>query len=823
MKKIYKNQIDIISSIKNKSEKLSYSSSVLRSILQVAVVTSLEIIKARTPCDEIDLDDFIKRFCRPADGLPLQILDTVIPFLRQYVDSQFLQGWFEVTQNVKIPLNKQLVDWVEFRNKRQGHGVLDTETATEWALKTENIIKDCLKVFSSIIPLQSDDSSLWLTRSLGSLYIETPIVQKRNAIVILNISAKRGIWKFKGQLLNLENAEEFTIDLPEDNIFSMKSIRPLQEYNLTEIISDNKEHSVFHNIPVRQTDIFEGRTEELNTLVEWVDDEDSRYCLVFGDGGYGKTTLVLEMLNQFMESQFDFKEPLPEIISYHTAKMTKWTESGLTHFKSIIPAMDECIRELMRFFYPKLPVEWYNISGRAIVDKAVGVLKENGLSRNEVLFVLDNTETLAKTNEEVKNLGAFFKIVGKKIGRIIITSRRREFIEATPILVEGLSEEESVRLINRLAKEYNAIPLIQAGESKLRNVSNQLMRKPLLLETLVKYIARSNVSIDTALSNVFKKSSEELLEFLYEDAWARISQLQKNVFLVIIHLTCPVDQDSVSQVCRKIGIQHSEFQAGLTETHFSVSTDYGRNYSLEIVDLAKRFFLQQFGKLKPEEKDRIKNIALSVDKYTSARAKVEEDYKSDRVAEAFRSEYAKAAKIFVDKNDIKNAIEMYELAIEDDPLNSALFDRFAWMLFNKTDRFEYAEQMAQKAFDIDPQNCDAIVNLSLIYYRMGNIDKGDKYIDLANKTGRPFSFCQLRKAIARYHYVNYESDINKAISLLEYAKEKLDIAENRLEQSDSYFLKNQKDIRKYKGLNTAKLKTFRAERTKRISSGRKLN
>ena len=644
MKKIYKGQLEKISSLKTDSEKLSCLTSLLRSLLQTAVVTSIEIIKAKTPDDEISIEDSIKKFCKPVDGLPLQILDTIIPFLRRYVDPQFLQGWYKKSNQTKAPLNKQLTEWVEFRNKRPGHGVLDTDIISEWALKTEEIIRDSLRVFGRIMPIVSDDFSLRLPRSYGGGQIETPIVYKNHAIVIMKVSQKKGLWKLSGQLLNFDNAEEFTVDLPDGNIFSLKSLTPLQEYDLAEIISQNKEYCLFHNIPIRQTDIFEGRDQEIKILVEWMDDEDSRYCLVFGDGGYGKTTLVLEILNQILESQFDFEKPLPEIISYHTAKMTRWTESGITHFKGIAPIMDECIRELMRFFFPVLSPEWYSVSGRAIIDKAVGVLKSKKYNRDNVLLVLDNTETLATTPEEVKELGAFFKMVGKLVGRIIITSRRREFIEATPITVEGLSEKESINLLNRLAKEYNATPLIQAGDSTLQKVSTQLMHKPLLLEALVKYIARSNVSIETAITNVFKKSNEELLEFLYEDAWARITNSQKDVFFVLINLTCPLNQISVSQACTEIGIQHTEFQNGLSETHFAVSIDYGRTYSLEFVDLAKMFFLQEFGKLKDADKKRLKDISDSVDKYAITRAKIEEDYKSDRVAEAFRSEFAKAAK-----------------------------------------------------------------------------------------------------------------------------------------------------------------------------------
>lgn len=59
------------------------------------------------------------------------------------------------------------------------------------------------------------------------------------------------------------------------------------------------------------------------------------------------------------------------------------------------------------------------------------------------------------------------KTSGKKIGRLIITSRRQENVEVEPILVEGLDENDSIRLLNRLAEVYDAQPIIQAGEKNL--------------------------------------------------------------------------------------------------------------------------------------------------------------------------------------------------------------------------------------------------------------------------------------------------------------------------------------------------------------------
>ncbi|EPJ9919839.1 hypothetical protein L4Z50_002601 [Pseudomonas aeruginosa] len=814
MKSIYQNQLELASTIENNSEKLTFLTAVLRSVLQLAVISTFEIAKKLTPHDESDMAELAERFCKPADGMPLQIIDCLAPFLRAYVDKTLYPGWFETTKTVPVPLSRQLIEWVNFRNKHPGHGVVDIPTAAVWATKTESLINSCLHVFSSIIPSIRGPEELRLTKISGEPLLSTPVTFKGQAIVVMGVAAKNGIWKLKGQVLSNENSEEFTTSLPDDNIFSSRSIKSVGAYDLSYIVSNNKDHSFYHNIPVRQTDTFEGRESELELLREWFDDKGSRYCGVYGDGGYGKTTLVLEFLNKVLESEYDLEEPIPTIISYHTAKMTKWSEAGIIHFTGISPVMDECLRDLIRCLIPVLPAEWYSVSGRQLIDKTVSELNKHKLTKDDILLVIDNTETLATSPQEVKDLGAFFKQVGKLVGRMIITSRRREFLPADPVMIEGLSEIECVNLMRRLANEHNATAIIQAGEAKLRRVSNQLMRKPILLEALVKYISHSAIGIDSAIDNVFKKSNEDLIEFLYEDAWLRINELQKHVFLTLIHVASPLDKVTISKACQEIGIQHSEFQSSLTETHFSVITDYGRTYSLELVELAKRFFLQQFSRLSSEEKDRLKSIAIAIDKYADEREKIEREYREDRVAEAFRSEFAKAAKVHADRGNATEAIGMYELAIEDDPLNSALHDRFSWFLLNKGRDPERAKTLSERAVELDQNNCDALVGLALANYRLGDIPNGDSNIDKAGRKGRPPSFCFLRKAIARYHKAFEENDINAQIALLEEAELLLTQAQKLASRNDAYNTKTQREIGRYQSLTKTKLSVQRGKRTK---------
>ncbi|MEE2577498.1 hypothetical protein, partial [Pseudomonas aeruginosa] len=88
-------------------------------------------------------------------------------------------------------------------------------------------------------------------------------------------------------------------------------------------------------------------------------------------------------------------------------------------------------------------------------------------------------------------------------------------------------------------------------------------------------------------------------------------------------------------------------------------------------------------------------------------------------------------------------IGMYELAIEDDPLNSALHDRFSWFLLNKGRDPGRAKTLSVRAVELDQNNCDALVGLALANYRLGDIPNGDSNTDKAGRKGRPPSFCFL--------------------------------------------------------------------------------
>ncbi|HFT8923459.1 TPA: hypothetical protein ACGS2Q_004807, partial [Escherichia coli] len=286
----------------------------------------------------------------------------------------------------------------------------------EWTEKTDTLISLCLKVFSSIIP-SIDDNELYIDIPSGKLRLDFPLMFGGEAIVISEVNQRQGNWKLKLQPLNYESSEIKVLSLNEDNIFNSFNENSNENHKIIEVECLGKEYIVEHNIPIRQTETFEGRQKEVQHLVEWLNDNDSRRCLVYGDGGYGKTTLVLEALNRLLEGDLDVEKNFPSLICFYTAKMTRWTENGLERFSTIQPVMDECIREIIKFYSPTLDRQWYTASGLSLISKAEQFLTEKKISRNDLLLIIDNSETLSDSPQKNAELADFLKQAGKKIGR----------------------------------------------------------------------------------------------------------------------------------------------------------------------------------------------------------------------------------------------------------------------------------------------------------------------------------------------------------------------------------------------------------------------
>lgn len=796
MIEIYKKQLEEANSIESNSDSLNYLTSILRSVLQVSAISVLELVLKETPSinDDLNIDQLIDRFSSPSDGLPIEIIDQLVPRVRSLVFGSFYNGWYEDR------ILDELQEWIKYRNKRLGHGVVDAPLTLEWVAKTKKIISRLLDGELGFLP-KVKNGNLIFEAGDSSIKIETPVLIDGYAQVVSKVVKNKGVVKVITHSLNWFESKEITTDIQDNSIFLYKS-KYSEKYKCSDIVMPNGEvFSIIHNIPVRQTTNFVGRKKELEKLKEWMGDYDfPRACLVHGDGGFGKTTLVLEFFNDIFDGNFDGDFNFPSIISFYTAKKTKWTENGLIKFKGVSDAMEDSVRELIYCLRPVLGKDWFTTHGSSLIDKAAGELKSEKFNRDDILLIIDNTETLASSQLEAEELSNFLSKVSRKIGRVLITSRRREYLAAEPIPVSKLSEIEALQLINKLGAEYNAKAIQQAGEARLRSVCEQLMYKPLLIDTLVRYIARSSSSIQDGLDQILRKTNDELLEFLYEDAWERMTELVKEVFLVLVSLANPIDGKCVGDVCMTIGVQHAEFQESLNETYFSTIVDYGDNYDLEIVELAKKFFLKKKGSYPLVYIEKFDMLAAKLDKSVTERMEIDRNYRLDRVADAFRSDYAKAAKIDAFKRDYKSAKNNFELALLEEPLNSALHDRYASFLMRIMSDYPLAIVHAKKSVELDINNGDGWLTLGLVHNKYGDIKNGDECLDKSVKLGKSEILSNLQKAISRYHLAKKNPYSKDSLNILNTALQMIDKSYKINNSKDFYYQKNLDEMNKYKKL-----------------------
>ncbi len=87
-----------------------------------------------------------------------------------------------------------------------------------------------------------------------------------------------------------------------------------------------------------------------------MNDEESRTCLVFGDGGVGKTTLVLEFMHRFLEEDPDIQcEWKPKVISFYTAKKWRWGLDGVQLISAGQPHLLGLLAHLHLLLLSRLP------------------------------------------------------------------------------------------------------------------------------------------------------------------------------------------------------------------------------------------------------------------------------------------------------------------------------------------------------------------------------------------------------------------------------------------------------------------------------------
>lgn len=337
MYKIFKENIKAIKELKKHENIDAASLSVFRMLIQYICISNAEYIshlsKQSSDNAKSVLDIDLNILLKPADGSLVTFMGDSLTLIGKIKNSNIARKYFN-EENIqheslqkwlgtdKSSVKKILEAYVRDRNDSvYGHGI----SSTNYFLDIE-IVEYLIERLKHFLPEYKENKLFF------------PIIFKLDFTIktLKLIDGKpicyREIKKLSNGKLAVKVQIQKTATHKEDFKYECEnSLLVIEKQKIYDIYEATDIWSPLIYLPARSTSAeeFTGRKEEIKNLLEWFNDiDDSTKCLIYGDGGIGKTTLIVEFIHRILEGNIE-SEWKPEIITFYTAKRTRWTINGL--------------------------------------------------------------------------------------------------------------------------------------------------------------------------------------------------------------------------------------------------------------------------------------------------------------------------------------------------------------------------------------------------------------------------------------------------------------------------------------------------------------
>lgn len=501
-------------------------------------------------------------------------------------------------------------------------------------------------------------------------------------------------------------------------------------------------------LPSRKTDSFTGRDEQLSELSAWFDDTEERRCLVYGDGGLGKTTLALEFIHRILDEEI-VSTWHPALIVFYTAKRWQWGLDGLEPIGVGSPHLFELLVHMYVLIFSVYPEKsFYKKSvAEASAFLAQRMAEGASLKKANVLIIIDNAETLIRSEEDRAILGKEVLEVSKRLGKVLLTSRRRELVAATPVPLGDLTLEEASQFLEDRGRKLRISLITKAKSEDLREAIDLIERRPLVLEAFVSAAAAPmNKTLKAAATAVRAMLRRDLGEFLFADAWARLKPEVRTLLLLMTRVGDVHDAQSLRICASTAGVAIRKAEEVLDESGGIASVvnmdgDVNITFSRNFLDYANGR-----GKSHPDSprEDQVSKAQSDYSRFIQQARK----FTGDRIGEAFRTPQAKAAHAARKKGDFEECRKLFDQAILTDSTNPWLFDRFAYFLFHDLRDYEGALHYAKRAVDLSPDEGEIWYTRGVIEARMGSFRDCTNSMDRAEKLGIEVDRCSIQRCWA---------------------------------------------------------------------------
>ncbi|MER8077390.1 hypothetical protein [Acinetobacter pittii] len=785
MYNIFLNHIKGARKLKTEKNISDISLSIFRMLIQNICISNAEYInilakESSENMSKIDIDFNV--LTRAADGTCVDFITnslTLIGKLKNNSTARFFfedkdisnePALFEWLQKKEVSLKDILSTYVEDRNDSIfGHGISSTNLFLDL-----DIIEYILEKLKHFLPESKGDDILYFPRNFK---VSEPIQTLR--LFDGNPTCYRVIKKTNNGKVKVSVKIQKTATTAIDNSYevpnkifniSTKKVYGIYEYN---------DWNPLIYLPERATSTsdFTGRKQEISELIDWFNDsEDSKRCLIYGDGGIGKTTLILEFLHRVLEGSIEV-EWKPSVITFYTAKKTRWGMYGLESLTHDNVGVADVALHIAELLEEKLDNSWYQKDTETVIKKLRGLLDQQKIKKDEHLIILDNTETMAENDEDIFNLGKQINLLSRYAGRVILTSRRTERLEARPIETTKWSDEEGAEYIQKRGRVLEIESINKAGLPTLRRITRELNNKPLILNVFTQFANELQSSLDSALDKVKRLQERDLGKFLFADVWERFSEKEKQFLLLLTHFGPDHDQYFMQLASEKANLTFSLAQSTLEGSKgicqlSSIDGQLQITFNNDFMKFCKDRTITIDNKIHPLKKD----IESIESKYKDFLKHIEIEI-SDNEQRAYLSRFAKAARKFFNEGNKPKCLEFYELAIDEDPTNIWLLEKYANTLFIYKE-FPLALEKINKATKIDSNHLELQFTKGKILSRIKDkSEESIKCLDLARKLGKPLHLCELQKV---YAYLLLGDTDNASISL-NTAKENI--------PKDSYYSK----------------------------------
>ena len=764
MQKILETRIKAAEQLKDPTHVRVAVLSLFRIGLQHACVSLGEWIAAALHDDPSKFASYtaidLKEFSTPSDGGLVALLSQLLVAAENigwrhvgkvyWEQFEYPNPLKELTGVSRGNIETVLSSFVRMRNDSgEGHGISGAYTPeTDVA-----VLRALIERTSGFLPTAGKDGQTLLLPALGDLPAASVTTLK---LFEGDPICYRRLRRTSAGRLQVDAQVQRTLLSRNDVSYEIKNVlmelpRPATpEYRIDEPVwTDQWRPFVFVPERLASEDVFTGRVGEMSALAEWADDPDSRKCMVHGDGGVGKTTLVVEFLHRFLEGRTTVAWR-PELVTFYTTKKTRWGLNGLEHISAQDIGVADVALDIARMLTtPNLDKSWFDKSPKDVIQKLASLLAEMKISRDAHLIVLDNTETMARSDADIQSLALQINELSRRVGRVILTSRRREQIEALPIQTENWTEEEGAEFLKKRGHALSCTSIAQAGVPTLRKYSRTLVNKPIALEVFVQAASAPGIGLDNALQRVQRMQRQDLGQFLYDDAWARLSPGLRRLLLLMSRVGDAHDQYLLQLCCQRADVTVAAASDAIEESR-GIATINRFEGALQITFnpeffqyCAERTELVE-GKRTPTDDDVLWVRRRYAEFVASASSQV-----YDRNIRAFRVPSARAAwKAFTEER--AEVLDYYEIAAMEDPDNGWFFERYAHTLM-KLRKFDLALEKAKKAELLLPEDQEVQFTKGMIEARIGLVGDALASLENAEKRGKAKHLCDLQRAYAYVH------------------------------------------------------------------------